>query len=107
MTEQRHTAAFIVGSMLGGLAGAGLALWKTPMRGEEIRARLAEKLEAGLFSLTEVGERVRATVAPAPATEPPLMSMPLIEEPPVWEPPPVETPPQPEVPVVDLVPPNV
>lgn len=39
-TDQRHNAAFVVGSVLGGLAGAAIALWKAPQTGEELRGKL-------------------------------------------------------------------
>ncbi|MGC4190461.1 MAG: hypothetical protein QM589_04405 [Thermomicrobiales bacterium] len=41
MAGKRHTAAFIVGTMAGGLVGAGMALWKTPHTGDELRAAIA------------------------------------------------------------------
>lgn len=47
MTDQRHNAAFVVGSILGGVAGAAAALWKTPQSGPELRAKLAERLGMG------------------------------------------------------------
>lgn len=40
MAGKRHTAAFVVGSMAGGLVGAVVALWKTPQSGPELRAQL-------------------------------------------------------------------
>lgn len=38
--RNRHNAAFVVGSVLGGLAGAAVALWKTPYSGAELRERI-------------------------------------------------------------------
>lgn len=38
--KKRHNAAFIVGSVVGGLVGAAAALWKTPYTGEELRGRI-------------------------------------------------------------------
>jgi gas vesicle protein len=38
--NNRHNAAFVVGSVLGAVAGAAVALWKTPFTGEELRAKL-------------------------------------------------------------------
>jgi hypothetical protein len=38
--NNRHNAAFVVGSVLGAVAGAAVALWKTPYTGEELRAKL-------------------------------------------------------------------
>lgn len=38
---ERHNAAFVVGSVLGGVVGAAVALWKAPQTGEELRQKLA------------------------------------------------------------------
>lgn len=38
MARKRHTGAFIAGSLLGGVIGAALTLWKTPKSGPELRA---------------------------------------------------------------------
>lgn len=38
--NNRHNAAFVVGSVLGAVAGAAVALWKTPYTGEELRTKL-------------------------------------------------------------------
>ncbi|MEA2593749.1 MAG: hypothetical protein QOF01_218 [Thermomicrobiales bacterium] len=52
MAEERHTTAFVVGFVLGGLAGAAVTLWKTPRSGAQTRALLAERAEEFLFRLT-------------------------------------------------------
>lgn len=39
--NNRHNAAFVVGSVLGAVVGAGAALWKTPYTGQELREKLA------------------------------------------------------------------
>lgn len=44
MARQRHNAAFVVGSILGGVAGAAAALWKTPRSGPELRAQISQRL---------------------------------------------------------------
>jgi len=41
MGSQRNTGAFIAGSVLGGMIGAAVALWKTPKSGPELRASLS------------------------------------------------------------------
>ncbi|MGC4106845.1 MAG: hypothetical protein QM753_10910 [Thermomicrobiales bacterium] len=41
MAGKRHTAAFVVGTVAGGLVGAATALWKTPHTGDELRAAIA------------------------------------------------------------------
>jgi hypothetical protein len=37
LAGKRHTAAFIFGTVAGGLVGAAVALWKTPHTGDELR----------------------------------------------------------------------
>lgn len=39
-SNNRHNTAFVVGSVLGAVAGAAVALWKTPYSGEELRTKL-------------------------------------------------------------------
>ena len=41
MSSQRHTGAFIIGGVLGGLAGAAVTLWNTPKSGAELRAAVS------------------------------------------------------------------
>ena len=41
MGSQRNTGAFIAGSVLGGIIGAAVALWKTPQSGPALRANLS------------------------------------------------------------------
>ncbi len=40
MASQRSTGAFVAGSVIGGIVGAAVALWKTPKSGAEWRAGL-------------------------------------------------------------------
>lgn len=40
MAQQRHGAAFIVGAIIGGIAGAAATLWTTPRSGLELRTRM-------------------------------------------------------------------
>ena len=42
-----NSAAFVFGSLLGGLVGGAAALWKTPQTGEQLRAKLAGALTPG------------------------------------------------------------
>lgn len=44
MARQRHNAAFITGSILGGVGGAAAAMWTTPRSGAELRAMVSERL---------------------------------------------------------------
>ncbi len=46
MASQRHNAAFVVGSVLGGLIGAGAALWKAPQTGAELRSKVTGSINA-------------------------------------------------------------
>jgi hypothetical protein len=59
-----HSAAFVVGSLLGGLAGAVLALWKTPQSGPELRTRLSGSFGSGDTHVTPL------TPNPAPTIDP-------------------------------------
>ncbi len=40
MAEQRHNTAFVVGAILGGIAGAAVTLWTTPRSGLELRGQM-------------------------------------------------------------------
>ena len=46
MADQRHDAAFVVGAILGGLAGAAAVLFRAPQSGAQTRAQLAERWNA-------------------------------------------------------------
>ncbi|MGH2533603.1 MAG: YtxH domain-containing protein [Thermomicrobiales bacterium] len=73
MTEQRHTAAFVVGAILGGIAGAAATLWTTPKSGAQLRAELIGAVESAVLRVTEVGERGRealSAISPLPTAEP-------------------------------------
>lgn len=41
-----HSTAFVVGSLLGGLAAAVATLWKTPQSGSELRAKISSSVES-------------------------------------------------------------
>ena len=43
-TSGDHGAAFVIGSLIGGLTGAVIALWKTPQSGAELRHRVTGPL---------------------------------------------------------------
>ncbi len=45
VAHERHTAALVVGLALGGLAGAGYVLWKTPRSGAEVRAGIKARIQ--------------------------------------------------------------
>lgn len=73
--EGRHTAAMISGMVLGGLAGIGIAWWKAPMSGAQLRAKIAEQAESVLFKVIGMDEWQPAapvTVEPAAAAPSPM-----------------------------------
>jgi hypothetical protein len=67
LAEERHTTAFVVGLVLGGLAGAAMTFWKTPRSGVQSRTLIAEETEEFLFRLTRMND---AQTDEAPAGEP-------------------------------------
>jgi hypothetical protein len=49
-TKRKSTnngAAFVLGSLFGGLIGAATALWKTPQSGEQLRSKVTDALNSG------------------------------------------------------------
>ena len=84
MAAERHTTAFVVGFVVGGLAGAAVTLWKTPWSGTQLRAMLAERAEEFLFRLTGMDEAQSADRTDGLAEAPVPPSPPLV---------PVEAPP--------------
>jgi hypothetical protein len=46
-TKSNNSAAFVLGSLFGGLIGAATALWKTPQSGEQLRSRVTGALNSG------------------------------------------------------------
>src|SRR5262245_36514232 len=65
LAEERHTTAFVVGMVLGGLASAAFVLWKAPRSGAQTRALIADKTEAVLFRLTGMDKARSGSVSPA------------------------------------------
>ena len=53
MAQERHTAAFVVGIALGGLAGAGYVLFKTPRSGADLRADIAARVQGIVDAVKE------------------------------------------------------
>ena len=53
MANERHTAAFVVGLALGGLAGAGYVLLKTPRSGADVRAGIAARIQGVVGTVKE------------------------------------------------------
>lgn len=56
VADDRHTAAFVVGATLGGIAGAAITLWNAPRSGAATRALIAERAEHLLFRLVGMTE---------------------------------------------------
>lgn len=71
--NNRHNAAFVVGAVLGGLAGSAAALWKTPYTGEELRTRIAGGGETGHDHDVDV-RKVRTTNAYEPSLKDKVLS---------------------------------
>src|SRR5262245_62730650 len=69
LAEERHTTAFVVGIVLGGLAGAAFVLWTAQRSGAQTRALIADKTEAVLFRLTGMGKAQSGDASTA--TQPP------------------------------------
>lgn len=66
--DQTHSTAFVVGFVIAGLAGAGLALWKAPQSGAKTRQLIADRTEGTLFNLMGMrdyltGEKVPTAIA--------------------------------------------
>lgn len=63
MAAERHNAAFVVGAVVGGLAGAAGALWRAPQAGGRTRAQIAERWDEATERLAQgiadVAGRVR------------------------------------------------
>ena len=45
--KSNNSAAFVIGSLFGGLIGAATALWKTPQSGEQLRSKVTGALNQG------------------------------------------------------------
>lgn len=67
MSSQNSGAPFFTGLVIGGLVGAGLALFLAPQSGEDIRNQIRSKSvelkDGAVEGLTEAGHRVQAQAA--------------------------------------------
>ncbi len=54
MSIERHDTAFIVGAVLGAVAGSVAALWNAPQSGARTRAQLSERRDAMVTQIAEV-----------------------------------------------------
>lgn len=71
VAEERHDAAFVIGAVLGGVAGGVWAMFNAPRTGAETRAALAEQtartLDRIVVGVLDAEETVRASLGhPAP-----------------------------------------
>jgi hypothetical protein len=66
VAQERHTKAFVVGTLLGGAAGAAAALWRVPRSGAETRATISSAIEETIFKLLGMDERATSPTTPAP-----------------------------------------
>jgi YtxH-like protein len=86
---ERHDAAFVVGAIIGGAAGATYALLNAPQAGRRTRAQLAEGLDAIAQRLLDAATALqsflqerggpdadRAVGEPAPTAGEPLITLP-------------------------------
>jgi hypothetical protein len=78
VAEERHTKAFVVGTLLGGIAGAAAALWRVPRSGAETRATINTKIEDTIFKLLGMDERATAPTTPAPIVRTPISTQPNV-----------------------------
>jgi gas vesicle protein len=70
VAEEQHTTAFVVGAILGGIAGAAATLWRVPQSGAQTRAQIAERVEGVLFKLTGMNKWQEGDITSASATAP-------------------------------------
>ena len=70
--SNNHGAAFVVGSLLGGLVGAVAALWSTPQSGAELRAKLSAAVPAGGGDSPTMNFSTVPASAPAPSEQAPV-----------------------------------
>ena len=77
VADERHDAAFVVGAILGGVAGATYTLFNAPQAGAQTRAQLAERRDAVAerlaAAIAEVDGRVRRLVAQVGAAARPVV----------------------------------
>lgn len=56
---ERHDAAFVLGAMFGGLAGATAALFRAPQAGDRTREQLASYIDMASQRATDLGAHIR------------------------------------------------
>ena len=60
MADERHDVAFVVGALLGGVAGAVYTLFNAPQAGADTRAQLAEQFGAATSRVDAAATRLGA-----------------------------------------------
>jgi hypothetical protein len=70
VAEEQHTTAFVVGAILGGVAGAAATLWRVPQSGAKTRAQITERVEDVLFKLTGMNKWQEDDITSSSATVP-------------------------------------
>lgn len=60
MADERHDAAFVVGAVVGGVAGAAYGLFSAPQAGRRTRGQLAEQADALVQRLADGVAALRA-----------------------------------------------
>lgn len=66
MADERHNAAFMVGVILGALAGAVATLLLTPLSGDQTRAQLNASARRAAAQLPGGAQPTPAVIAPPP-----------------------------------------
>jgi len=67
VADERHDAAFVVGAVLGGVAGAAYGLFSAPQAGRRTRGQLAEQGDAVVQRLADGVAALRAQTGSAAA----------------------------------------
>jgi hypothetical protein len=64
-----HRKAFLIGTLLGGAAGAGAALWNAPKSGRATRDQIQTRIEGVLFRVLDMRPSRVSSSAETPAVE--------------------------------------
>ena len=80
----KHTTAFVIGTLLGGVAAAALVIWNAPQSGERTRSQISEVVETVIFTMLGANQATEARLltpdAPSPVSGMPA-DAPLVAEP--------------------------
>lgn len=68
----KHTTAFLLGALIGGVGTAAAVVWNAPQSGEATRNQIADALESTIFSALGADQATEARIlshdAPTPAS---------------------------------------